>query len=65
MDRSLHLKGRRLWIIMRRWEFLCIRNAGRRGNKIAGLDIIYKGVFMFNFDQTVQVVDLPEPCHMW
>ena len=34
-DRSLHCTGRMPWIIiLRPWHFLCIRDAGCRGNKI-------------------------------
>ena len=34
-DRSLHCTGRMPWIIiLRLWHFLCIRDAGCRGNKI-------------------------------
>ena len=28
--------GRMLWFILRLWEYLCFKNAGRRGNKITG-----------------------------
>ena len=34
IDWSLLPKGCRLWIIMCPWEFLCVRDAARRGNKI-------------------------------
>ena len=34
IDRSLPPTGRMPWIILRLWGFLCVRDAGRRGNKI-------------------------------
>ena len=33
-NQSLHLKGHKLSIVLCSWEFLCVRDAGRRGNKI-------------------------------
>ena len=37
IDHSLHLTGHMPWYILRLWGFLCIRDAGYRGNKITGL----------------------------
>ena len=34
INRSLHPMGGMPWIILRLWRFLCIRDAGCRGNKI-------------------------------
>ena len=34
MDQSLHPAGCIYWIILRLWRFLCVRDAGHRGNKI-------------------------------
>ena len=39
-DRSLHPMGCMPWIILRLWGFLCIRDAGCRGNKIT--DTVWK-----------------------
>ena len=33
IDQSLRPRGRMPWIILRLWEFLCIRDPGRRGKK--------------------------------
>ena len=35
--------GRMPWIILYRWEFLCIKDAGHRGNKITGGGSALKG----------------------
>ena len=34
IDWSLHPTGRMAWIILHLWGFLCVREAGRRGNRI-------------------------------
>ena len=34
IDRSLRPTGRMPWTVLRLWGFLCVRDAGRRGNKI-------------------------------
>ena len=34
IDWSLHPTGRMPWIILHLWGFLCVRDAGRRGNRI-------------------------------
>ena len=36
IDWSLYPMGRMPWIILHLWGFLCVRDAGRRGNKITG-----------------------------
>ena len=36
IDWSLYPMGRMPWICLHLWGFLCVRDAGRRGNKITG-----------------------------
>ena len=37
IHRTLRPTGRRPWIILRLWRFLCVMDAGRRGNKITAV----------------------------
>ena len=47
--------GRMPWIILRLWRFLCVRDAGRRGNKIyekcTKASFIWKKVSRINFSE--------------